>query len=210
MYTKRDKFVMSHTRTRYIRGFTVIELSLAAVIGLIVLIMLFSASFTLQHTMAGTASLMSLAEKGRVASSRMTRDIREAKTILNNYGTYGTDSTTLILEVPSIGSSGTFVDPDTYTDIIIYRQSGTEPRTLVRIVDANDAVSTRNDSQEIVTDILSSLEFSAYGNPLSSFVDTQGIRTVTGTLTTEIQTMGITRSHTASFATSLRNKRAGF
>jgi len=190
-------------------GFTIAELMVAASIALMAFAVLFYISFTIQDDIGITSSVLGISEKGRLAIDRISKDIRKAKSVISSYGSYTSGNTTLILRIPSIDINGDIIDPKTYFDTIIYTLDPGNPVRLLYIVNAN-AVSSRNNATEIVTQNVNTLLFSSNGIGLSSITDTASIITVTVKIITSTTALaGSPRLNKITTSISLRNKSKG-
>ncbi len=187
-------------------GLTLVELLIANILALLAIASLFYASITIQKNMNITSEILGISEEGRFAINRISRDAREARSVLSSHSPYATDDATLILRVPSIDQFGDLINPDTHFDIIIYALDTENPQKLLRIVDAHTA-SSREDTAELVAEKIDTLLFSSNGTGLSSVIDKGTVKTVTVEIIT-MSTLPIApgRQNTIISSVSLRNK----
>lgn len=190
-------------------GLTLIELMVANVIAILAFMVLLSVSFSIQENIGITSGILGISEKGRFAINLISRDIREAKSIVSSHGTYSTDDDTIVLKVPSIDRVTLDIkDPDIYSDYLIYTLESSEPEKLFRIVDAYPN-TYREDIKETITEYINTLSFSSGGTGLSSVTDKQSIKTVTVRIVTTTTLPGLNRTNEITTSVSLRNKEIG-
>lgn len=186
-------------------GFTTIELMIAATVSLLAFAVFLYVSFTIQDNIAITSATLGISEKGRFAIDRISKDIREAESVISSHGIYITDDDTIVLQVPSIDANGDIIDPDVYFDYIIFALDSTYPERLLRIVDA-EAVSSRSNIAETVSQSIDTLSFSSEGAGLSYVTDKQSIKTVTVKIVTSAISGSSSRQNEIMTSASLRNK----
>jgi len=183
-------------------GHTIAELIVGSAIAILAFVVLFYISFTLQDNIDITSGVLGISERGRFAIDRISKHIREAKSIVSLHGAYSTDNDTIVLELPSINASGDVIDPDKYFDYVIYTL---QSDNILRIVDANVA-SSRKNSTETVTGNVDTLLFSSQGVGLSSYADKSSINTVTVKIITRTISARFGRQNEIITSVSLRNK----
>ncbi len=101
----------------------------------------------------------------RLALDWMSKDIKWATQVLSAWGGYTTSTDCLVMEIPSIDTTGDIIDadgdgiPDDY-DHLIYQLNSTN---LERIMDADDTVPNkgRSDHTNVIANNISSLIFTA-------------------------------------------------
>jgi hypothetical protein len=107
-------------------------------------------------------------EKSRYPLALIARDVKSAVQVAATWGSYTTSSNTLVLEVPSVDSSGLIIDVNSQFDYVIYRVF---ERKLQRIYDAKEGVSARIDGSRNLADDITGLSITYYDpsdNTLSS------------------------------------------
>ena len=175
-------------------GYTILELTVVALIGGSLLATVLFMAAAIRESVYISNGVVDLDQKGRIAVSRVTKDVRGAAEVLSSGGGYTTDDDTLVLSVPSINANGNLIDPENTFDIIIYNKSG---RYLVRIVDANsDFPNSRGgDSSTVVGAGLDKLTFSSSGGT-----------NITVTLEMSASVLGVPRAVTSRTSATLRNQ----
>lgn len=189
-------------------GFTLIELAVAGLVGLLALLVVFCVCFTIQDSIGLTTGILDIAETGRFAVNRISGDIRNAKSVISFHNTYTTGNTAVILRIPSIDSNGNMIDPENVFDIVIYTIDPADPARLLRIVDANP-LSAREDLNEVLAENIDTLLFSSGGTGLSYVSDKTSVKTLTTRIRTSENLMGSERVNEIATSISLRNKKIG-
>jgi hypothetical protein len=202
-------------------GLTLAELLIANVIAILAFVVLFYVSFSIQENIGITSGILGISEKGRVAVNYMSRDIREANSVisLRTIGgtTYSTSNDTLVLKVPSIDEiSLNLKDPDVYFDYIVYTLDPANRERLIRAVDAYPNTH-RQDVTETVIEYIDTLSFQsvksggASAEGLSNFSagEITAIKTVIVKIITKTTVPGMDRTNEISTSVSLRNKEIG-
>jgi len=188
------------------RGFTIIEVAVAAVITLLVCSILFAISIGLRGNIGVANSTLLITERGRHAANRICMDIREATALLGSHGGYVTDDDTIVLQVPSIDSNGEATDIYNEFDIIIYTPDPSDGSKLLRVVDAYDGVSQRSDLSENAGSTIDTLFFSSGGTGLSSIASKGDVKTVTVSIVTIASLTDIVNTKEIVTDATLRNK----
>lgn len=145
------------------KGFTLIELIIA--IALLTTVMMAVASiFSVVIKTYHLESQRGFFQKDlNFVSDNITRDIKQSQ-LVQSYAPYTLSSTTLILNLPALDSSGNFIysGSQLQTDTVIYTQSGTG---LIKILYPNQ-LSTRavgvtpGSATTLISDNVSNLNFS--------------------------------------------------
>ncbi|GAH88782.1 unnamed protein product, partial [marine sediment metagenome] len=126
-------------------GFTLIELLVIVAIGSFMVLAMLSLYVAGQkYFMTGSARTDVLRDNRQVLNW-VSRDLKEGIQVLPSWDVYTTSTDCLILQVPSLDSSGLIIDIDNQSDYIVYRLNSEYPNRLERVVDANDGVSSRAD-----------------------------------------------------------------
>ncbi len=183
---------------------TIVELMVANIIVVLTLAVVFYISLTIQQNIGITSEILGITEEGRFAVNRISRDIREAKSVIASHGAYTTTDTTVILKVPPIDMQGDVIAPSTYFDIIIYTLDSSNPEELLRIVDANVS-SARLNTSELIAEGIETLLFSSEGTGLSSVSDKTSIEIVTVELVTKTLLLNPERQNGIITSAFLRN-----
>jgi len=141
------------------RGFTLIEMliGLAIISLLIVAILSFYSKGQQQFMNQNIQS--DVLEKSRYPLALIARDVKSAAQVAATWGSYTTSSNTLVLEVPSVDSSGLIIDVNSQFDYVIYRVFN---RKLERIYDAKEGVSARVDGSRNLADDITGLSITYY------------------------------------------------
>lgn len=183
-------------------GFTIVELLIAAFIGMLSLSVLFYVSLTIQNNINVSSEILGITQTGRLAANWMMRDIREASEVKSSYAAYGTGNTTLVLDIPVTDSGGIIIG----YDVVVYALDAPDQTKIRRIVYAA-AGSSRENSSEIIAQNIKGLLFSANGVALSSIANKNTIKAVTADVTTAKTVVGLERSNEVVISSSLRNKK---
>lgn len=188
------------------KGLTLIELLI--VVSLVALILL--TLFTL-YTMGQKYFVTESARADVIRDSRqvllwISRDIKEACQVIPSWDTYTSSNDCLILQVPSVDATGLIIDIESQFDYIIYRLNPSLPNQLERIIDANDAISSRVDDSRILVTRVNSFLLSSEGVEFSSIADFATVSSVDISLTTSQDRYGRTFHDTLNTVVKLRNK----
>ena len=158
------------------RGFTLVDLQFAVVIGALTLVAALSLYTFYWRTFVIGNTVLDVYSNSRIALEMISRDIRWATQVEESYTSGGTTYTTgdnvLVLMVPSIDASDNCI-PSTYDYIIYQLQSG----NLYRIV-CKAASSARLSENRIVARYCTSLTFSCGGVTLSNIANKSTINNV--------------------------------
>ncbi|MFB0565572.1 MAG: prepilin-type N-terminal cleavage/methylation domain-containing protein [Candidatus Aminicenantaceae bacterium] len=188
------------------KGITLIEFLVATAIGVIILIGILTLYSTGQRYLINGGIRADVLHDGRYVLEWLSRDIKEAIQIIQSWDVYSTTSDSLVLEIPSINSSGFIVDIENDFDYIIYRQKPQFAHKLERIVDAKDGVSSRVDSSRIIANRISSFVLSSEGVEFSSTSDFSTVSYIDISLTTRKTYIGRLFEETLNTVVKLRNK----
>lgn len=150
------------------KGFTLIELQVAALISLVTLLVIISLYLFSWRSFAIGNTLLDVYANSRNAIAWMMKDIRCAKQVASSVAItgspgqyYSTTDSSIVLMVPSIDSSGNVVN--SCYDYIIYLLQGQD---MHRIVQKNPASSRINENR-IIARHCGTLVFSSAGVALS-------------------------------------------
>jgi len=191
-------------RTSKTRGLSLIEILIAMAIVAVILIALLSLYTTGQKYFINESTRADTLQDSQYPLAWITRDVKEALQVLSSWGSYTTSSNCLVLEIPSVDSSGVIIDISADFDYIIYRLNSNK---LERIIDALDGVSSRTDDTRVLAENTNSLVF--------AFFDSQGAELTSGfdaassiniALSSSRQGVGRTFQETLNAGVKLRNK----
>lgn len=198
-------------KSGFASGLTLIELMVANVIAVLAFTVLFYVAFTIQDNIGLTSGVLNISEKGRFAINSISKDVREAESLISSFTknstTYTTDDDTIILEIPAIDTNGDIIlDADNdiagYDKIIYELQSA----ALYRIIADKYSTSSRTVGSESITDDIDTLLFSSEGTDLSSVADMGSVNTITVKIKTATTVAGVGRENEVITSASLRNK----
>lgn len=132
-------------------GFTLIELVIT--IGLLsvvttVLVVLFMASYK-TYSLSNTSGTLQVASRGVL--DRMTREIRQAVSVVSSSGAYTTGDEEIVLQLASIDNNETII-PSTY-DYVVYRLDPADPTILQEVMIADAASARRSDTRNILNNV---------------------------------------------------------
>jgi prepilin-type N-terminal cleavage/methylation domain-containing protein len=150
------------------RGFTLIEMLIGLAIISLLIVALLSFYSKGQQQFMNQNIQSDVLEKSRYPLALIAQDVKSAIQVVTAWGSYTTSSNTLVLEVPSVDSSGLIIDVNSQFDYVIYRVSN---RRLQRIYDAKEGVSARVDGSRNLADDITGLSITYYDpsdNTLSS------------------------------------------
>jgi len=152
------------------RGFTLIEMLIGLAIISLLIVALLSFYSKGQQQFMNQNIQSDVLEKSRYPLALIARDVKSAVQVAATCpgGSYTTSSNTLVLEVPSVDSSGLIIDVNSQFDYVIYRVF---ERKLQRIYDAKEGVSARIDGSRNLADDITGLSITYYDpsdNTLSS------------------------------------------
>lgn len=188
------------------KGLTLIELLIVTCIVSVIILALLGLYALGQKYFLSESARADVLRDSRHVLNWVSRDIKEGIEVLSSYDTHNASDDCLILKVPSVDSSGLIIDVENDFDYIIYCLNPSYSNRLERIIDANDGVSSRNDSTRTITDKVGSLAFSSGGVALSSVSDFSQIFSVNIALTTRQTWMGKSYQETLNTLVKLRNK----
>ncbi len=193
-------------KRRSLTGFSIIEVTVAIVITLLICAVIIAISIGLRGSIGVANSTLLITERGRHAANRICMDIREATALLSSHGGYSTGDDTIVLQVPSIDSDGAATDIYNDFDTIIYTLNPSDSSKLLRIVDAYDGVSQRVDLSEEAGSAIDTLLFSSNGTGLSSVASKGDVKTITVKIITIATLTDIVNTKEIVTDATLRNK----
>ena len=158
-----------------------------------------------RYFMTGNAQADILRDNRHVLNY-FSRDVKEAIQVLPSWDVYTTSSSCLVLQVPSLNPTGLIIDIDNQFDYIIYRLNSEYPNRLERIIDANDGISSREDSTRVVATRVNSFELRSEGVELSAVSDFTEVSSLDVILITTQNLLGRTFQETLRTGVKLRNK----
>lgn len=201
-------------------GFTLIELQMATAIACIALLTAVSIYIFYRKTYVIGSAVLDVYASSRVAMGWVAKDVRCAAQVVSSYTsgtTYTTGDHAIVLQVPSIDTSGNVIK--SYYDYIIYQLQGAQ---LYRIIIIDPKFNTagdpkyhqngRQNENRTVAGNCVSLTFSSGGIALSGIANKSTINTVAIylPLNKTISSLSGVGTHTASINPTtivrLRNK----
>lgn len=144
---------MTHARLRCQRGFTITELMVATTITGIFALGFYALVNTFQKQMVQQSVYYDTNRAARLAMDKISRDVKEAVSVVSSYGGNTTGDQVLILKLPSIDAAGEPNDIATKFDYVTYKRDGTDSTRLVRAINV-DADSSRNGGVDHISDPL--------------------------------------------------------
>ncbi|MQY60693.1 hypothetical protein GH153_02505 [bacterium] len=187
-------------------GFSFVELLVTVTISSFMIVAMLSLYVAGQkYFMTGSARSDVLRDNRQVLNY-VSRDIKEAIQVIPSWDVYDTSTDCLILQVPSVDSSGLIIDIDSQFDYIVYRLNSEYPNRLERVIDANDGVSNREDSSRTITTRVNSFQLRSGGVELSAVSSFDQVSSVDITLVTAKNLFGRTFQETLRTGVKLRNK----
>ncbi len=188
------------------KGITLVEvLVTVTIVSFMILAMLSLYVAGQRYFTTGTAKSDVLRDNRQVLNF-VSRDVKEAIQVMPKWDVHTTSSDCLILQVPSIDSSGLIIDIDSQFDYIVYRLNSEYPNRMERIIDANDGVSNRADSSRTIATRVSSFQLSSGGVDLSAVSSFDQVSSVVITLVTTQSQLGRTFQEILHTGAKLRNK----
>lgn len=152
---------MSRRRPVRLRpGFTLTELLVVVVLLSLIVAAVLDLYVKGQAYLSDQGTSADLQQDTRNPLTWLARDIKTAVAVESAWGLYQTSATTLILRIPSVDAAGRIIDVEADFDRVVYRISG---RKLVRIFDALDGVSVRQDSSRSLGDHITAFAVTYYG-----------------------------------------------
>ncbi len=154
------------------QGFSLAEMMVTAVIGLMVMVAVLGMDILVKQNYLVGATLLEIQGGSRNAMDWMYKDILVASqledAITIDGENYLTQDNQLILRIPSIDDDSEVID-DTF-DYVVYHLIENTSLSLSRIIDA-DVASSRTDESRIITDNINDLNFTYEGTQLSEIDD---------------------------------------
>ena len=140
-------------------GFGLIELLTAMVIMTLLIAAIMSLYSKGQQAFINEGAKNDAVEESRFPMAWISRDVKLAAAVDAAWGGYTTSAATLVLRVPSVDGDGAIIDSSTTWDRIVYTlQDG----RLLRIVDAQEGVSSRVDASRVLADGISAVAFAYF------------------------------------------------
>lgn len=188
------------------KGITLVEVLVTITISSFMILAMLSLYVAGQrYFMIGSARSDVLRDNRQVLNY-ISRDVKEAIQVIPSWDVYTTSTDCLILQVPSVDSSGLIIDIDSQFDYIVYRLNSEYPNRMERIIDANDGVSSREDSTRVIATRADSFQLRSEGVDLSAVSDFSQVSSVEVTLITTKNLLGRTFQETLRTGVKLRNK----
>lgn len=188
------------------KGFTLVELTVVVALMAFIMLILMSLYVTGQQFLMTESARNDVIRDNRYVFDWISRDIKGAVQVVSSWDAYTTSSNCLILQIPSVDSSGLIVDIENELDYIIYRLNSEHPNKLERVVDAKDGVSSRVDSTRVLATRVNSFLLSSDGVELSSVADLTQVASIDIAMTTKQNRLGRDFQQTLDSTVKLRNK----
>lgn len=148
------------------------ELQFSLLIGVIVLAAAVSLYLFYWRTFVIGNAILDVYTNSRIAAEWMVRDIRSAAQVVPSHDTYTTTDNSIVLQIPSIDSSGDVIG--SHYDHIIYQLQDSD---LYRIV-KKDSSSARQEENRAIAHYCTSLNFSSGGVTLSEVPNLSAINEI--------------------------------
>jgi Tfp pilus assembly protein PilW len=192
----------------YNRAATLVEMMVAVAIGILLFAIVTTIVLLARQSFEFSTTFIDIHGGARTAMDWMIRDIRWANQILSSVTidtqAYATADNGLVLEIPSIDSSGNVITGT--NDYVVYHLNTSDPTVLERIIDAN-VTSSRTDMTRTIAGNVNALSFSSSGTGLGSVSDVTSLTQVEVSLTTrKTASSGAVVDDSLNSAIELRNK----
>ncbi len=188
------------------KGITFVEVLVTITISSFMILAMLSLYVAGQRYFMNGSSRSDVLRDNRQVLNFVSRDLKEATQVMPSWDVYDTSTDCLILQVPSVDSSGLIIDIDSQFDYIVYRLNSEYPNRLERVIDANDGVSNREDSSRTITTRVNSFQLRSGGVELSAVSSFDQVSSVDITLVTTQNLLGRTFQETLRTGVKLRNK----
>ena len=197
---------MDEIKRKLTSGLSLIELQIAMAIFAAMTLVVGTAYYTSTRIINEERNVINISSENRLAINEITNQIREAVDVITNCATCGSstnsDSTTLILSLWSIDSSGNLFEPTSGDyDYLVYRLENPPNGTnLLKEVFANGTTSSRINTSKILASDVKSVTFT-YDNADPSLASEVAL-----TITNETDSFVKTHTISESSKANLRNK----
>jgi len=188
------------------KGFSLVELLVIVAIGSFLVLAMLSLYVAGQRYFMNGSARSDVLRDNRQVLNWVSQDVKEGIQVLPSWDVYTTSSSCLVLQVPSLDSNGLIIDIDNEFDHIVYRLNSEYPNRLERIIDANDGLSSREDSTRVIATRANSFQLRSEGVDLSAVSDFSQVSSVEVTLITTKNLLGRTFQETLRTGVKLRNK----
>jgi len=188
------------------KGITFVEVLVTITISSFMILAMLSLYVAGQRYFMNGSARSDVLRDNRQVLNFVSRDLKEATQVMPSWDVYDTSTDCLILQVPSVDSSGLIIDIDSQFDYIVYRLNSEYPNRLERIIDANDGVSNREDSSRTIATRVNSFQLRSGGVELSAVSSFDQVSSVDITLVTTQNLLGRTFQETLRTGVKLRNK----
>lgn len=190
------------------QGFTIVELSTAAVLCVIFALAFYAALYVMRNQLHQQGIFFTANRSVRFAMDIMAHDIREAARIVPTHSGNTTGNQVLILELPSINASGDATDIENDFDYAVYKLDPGNPSNLIRDLDVLGGTSFRNggndDSGKVVASQMQTLSFTSGGTALSSVADVATLFSVNASVTSRGTTLQASQTQTTQGDADIR------
>jgi len=191
------------------RGFSLVEVIFASVIGVIIMGMLMILYIGANRSMVVGITSAEINADGRLAMDHVVRDVRWGTQVMTSHThsvsseIFTTDNNELIVEIPSIDSSGDVI-ASTY-DYVIFTLNASNPTRLRKVVDP-DASSNRNSIDQTIANNINSFNLTSSGTDLESIGSLNSVESLEIVLTVNKQPLNYsTITETLNSVVKLRN-----
>ena len=187
-------------------GFSLVEVLVTVTISSLMILAMFSLYVAGQRYFMTGSARSDVLRDNRQVLNYVSRDVKEAIQVLPSWDVYTTSANCLVLQVASLDSNGLIIDIDSQFDYIVYRLNSEYPNRLERIIDANDGLSSREDSTRVIATRANSFQLRSEGVDLSAVSDFSQVSSVEVTLIATKNLLGRTFQETLRTGVKLRNK----
>ena len=188
------------------KGITLVEILVTVTIVSFIILAMLSLYVAGQRYFMNGSARSDVLRDNRHVLNYFSHDVKEAIQVMAIWDVYTTSTDCLILQVPSVDSSGLIIDIDSQFDYVVYRLNSEYPNRLERIIDANDGVSNREDSSRTIATRVNSFQLRSGGVELSAVSNFDQVSSVDITLITTQSQLGRTFQETLKTGVKLRNK----
>lgn len=193
-------------------GFTIVELMIATTLLVVIGTAFYAAFGVMRDQMWRENIYMNVDSSAKNAMERISKDAKEAITIVSSRGSDTTGTSVLILRLPSVDASGVPTNITTDFDYVVYKLDDNTPPRLTRTLDVLNSTSLREGgadvSSAIVARFVNSVQFSSSGTAFSSLSGSaiQALKQFNAQITSQSTTFGTTQQTQLDSEIVLRNK----
>ena len=194
------------------KGFTLTELMIGCTITIFFLAAFMTAFIGMRNGMYAQDSYFTSNRSAYFAMNHISKDTREAISVISSYGGYTTGNSVLILALPSINASNQPIDAtlasSTYYDYVVYKLSGTDLVRSITLGTSSQRNGAANLTNRKVANNVTTFSLTSSGTGFSSLSASAqaALKTFTVSITSGETIAAQTRSITASEDMMLYNK----